>query len=165
MTYPVYVEESFLRLISVMETNNATPNNLMSSDPNYGIALIPLDDGKIIYFANDGNISREAVDYWWAVFSETINTWPENEPILLLHDFSHPGIVMTPYVWNTMQRSRNLIMQKQHEIHVAIVIADSLTMRLTSMLINQLSRGSSQLQEQICHSYESALDWLRQFEA
>ncbi len=129
----------------------------------YGISLIILDDGRITLFTNEGDMSREAVDHWWEIYTAMVRSWPADRPVLLIHNITHPNMVFTPYIRWMSTQARELLLQEDRSAYIATVITDSFNLRLASMLSNQLSHPKAYYQERIFHSNQAALDWLRLF--
>lgn len=136
---------------------NATTETLT-----YGISRTYLEDGKLVVIASEGDMRREAVDFWANTVIETYRGWQQGSPLLVLHDLSHKNQGITPYA---MRRTEDTLegLPKDDDFsgRAAILIRDGLVARIGAVLVNRLRKQThARFEIRFFFGQEAALAWL-----
>jgi len=136
-----------------------------------GITREWLYEGRIVsYTAN--SVSVASVNAWSDTALETLETWPEDQPYLAMHDVSQPGIGLLfltavesdifniGVVPSARQRVQEIVDSRPDwQLALAIVVSASLSGRMTKLLFQQAQPGS-RIQVKAFFHRSAALKWL-----
>lgn len=135
--------------------------HLLQGQENYDFGVIRawLDDYQICYIQTDGCMQRAGVDTWADLVIDTIENWPEGQPIAILQNLTHPDQGFTPY-----SRSRGMdTLAAVPEDRIgfnAIVMQDTFVNRTLGFFINSIRRDDKVAIRVFTDNHE-ALTWLR----
>lgn len=134
-----------------------TPENLEYLTPT--LIRYWLFDGRVVVFKPIGT-TRETVDAWFQVATETAQHWPSDRLYLELHDMRQTTV--TPYSRQKAGELVKFLSSKQGR--AAIVIANTRLGEIMRFIVDRvMSRTRQTIQRRTFTSMEAAITWL--FEA
>ncbi len=121
-----------------------------------GVTREWLCDGQIVVYAVL-DVRRESIDTWVDAFTTDLMNWPADQPFRVIHDFSAPGAVTTPYARARAQE----IVDVRPEIkgRAAVVLSASVFNSLIHLFLNRQSNSTPRVRKTFM-SREAAIAWL-----
>ncbi len=109
----------------------------------------------VVYTVTD--VRRESVDAWVDTFKTDTMNWPANQPMLVIHDFTAPGAVASPYARARAQE----IVEVCPEVkgRAALVLSPSVFNSLIHLFLNRQNASTPRVRKTFM-SREQALAWL-----
>jgi hypothetical protein len=103
--------------------------------------------------------SRESIDTMTDALVTIYRHWPDGKPFLALYDFSHGGILMTPYF---RQRGNDLIEAASHlSGRYAVVLDDTLAGHAFAFFVKRiLTYSLPNLENGVFYALDNAVAWL-----
>lgn len=127
----------------------------------YGITRSYIDNGNIIIFRTQGDMSRDAINTWASMLILTMQEWKSERPIAALHDLTHPNQGLTPHA-----RERTIDVMKRRPkgltIYSAVVLPNTFMHRIIDMFLRTPIFHQAGHEVRIFPSESQALDWLRE---
>lgn len=125
-----------------------------------GLARQWIDDDQIVIIIAAGDMTTAGVDAWADLLIDTINSWPPNKPILILHDLSHPNQGFTTYA---RERATDIYAALPHDrdVYHALVVNVSFVRAMINFFLRRRKPQLRTLHERMFTSNRDALRWLR----
>ena len=122
------------------------------------VTLDWLDEGRIVIFSIR-NTNQKAVDRWFDVASQVFETFPEDEPLIVMHDVRQAGL-------GTYMRAKSAALTEKGARFTrgryAVLISESAVSQIVRLFLNVQSRRLTSRERRAFTDYDAALAWLRE---
>ncbi len=115
-----------------------------------------LYDGQIVVYTL-ADVRRESVDTRVNAFQADMGVWPADRLFRVMHDFSTPGAVATPY---SRARAQEIIdLRPEIRARVAVILSGTVFNRLIHLFLNRQRSSTTRIRRTFM-SREQAIAWL-----
>ena len=132
-----------------------------SENYSHGITRSFIDDGRIVLVETEGDMSRNAINTWASLLVLTMQEWPTERPLAILHDLTHPAQGLTPFA---RERTADVVKARPDGLVVynAVLLPPTFIKQIIGMFLRiPLLQKDGQYMK-VFSDKDKAIAWLRE---